>query len=682
VVDRIRAAGEATMAYLTQLWGDERRRFWLVLAVIVVLAAVPRLMTYRFSLPYVDHPDEPNYYLAGQEARGLFDLNDYFDGAPPGYIQLSTLVQAITEPLGQVGMAAQVGILRLVAVLLNLGTLVLIALAAYRVSGPLAGLIAGGLWAISPEVLARGVLALPDPVVYGAAALAIWLAVESLITPGRASWAIASVIAGGVAVWFKAYIPLFAPGIGAALILLIRAQPSERRVGLRTLILTVGLAVVILLWLMLGVGFSPFATVNDDFGSTTLLTRIQDNLGNLLQPGPMLNNLAFAILPLGTVFVLLAGVGGLLALWRNRGRDNQRTLIEVVIMIALYMLAAAWIVAAQGDVDLSLLRYVIPVTAAAAVLVGIACAQIVRAVPADWQRGAAAVILLIMAVLVIVPHAGETAALVADRQYTDRRVDVRFWAEDTLEPGWVLVEQTNEKLFNHIWSGIPVAKWFDWLVVEDMLVNSAAAWREDRGVTYAVITLGERARLLDQAAGPAWLDDMLLLREFPPVPDRRGPGMAVYRLWGPEQPTAITFTDSGGGAIRLSGYDQSAAVLAPGETLTLRFYWGANQTPAADYSLFIHITPLADRAPAAQGADGTPALPERLTPSWTEPTETLISRPFDVALPPDLPPGEYRVLIGLYDYESGLRLTPDQTTGAVGALPDASLHLTTITVRE
>ena len=55
-------------------------------------------------------------------------------------------------------------------------------------------------------------------------------------------------------------------------------------------------------------------------------------------------------------------------------------------------------------------------------------------------------------------------------------------------------------------------------------------------------------------------------------------------------------------------------------------------------------------------ADGNPARVDRLSLTWTEPSETLISPLFEIALPPDLPAGDYRVLIGLYNYQTGVRL--------------------------
>jgi len=49
------------------------RWFLAGLLLLLVITAVPRLLTVNFSLPYIDQPDEPNYNLAALNYRGEFD---------------------------------------------------------------------------------------------------------------------------------------------------------------------------------------------------------------------------------------------------------------------------------------------------------------------------------------------------------------------------------------------------------------------------------------------------------------------------------------------------------------------------------------------------------------------------------------------------------------------------------
>jgi hypothetical protein len=110
--------------------------------------------------------------------------------------------------------------------------------------------------------------------------------------------------------------------------------------------------------------------------------------------------------------------------------------------------------------------------------------------------------------------------------------------------------------------------------------------------------------------------------------------------------------------ILLTGYDRSAEQANPGDTLNLRFYWKALAVPETNYSLYIHLAPLTEHSILAQ-ADGSPASVNHPTTSWDDPDETLIGEPFQLKIPPDLPAGQYRVLIGLYDYTTGQRLLTD-----------------------
>jgi hypothetical protein len=120
-----------------------------------------------------------------------------------------------------------------------------------------------------------------------------------------------------------------------------------------------------------------------------------------------------------------------------------------------------------------------------------------------------------------------------------------------------------------------------------------------------------------------------------------------------------------GDRIKLVGYDGDAGRAERGKPLTLRFYWQELATPEDNYSLFIHLLPLDGDVPLAQ-ADGAPGSDVRPTLTWNDPSETLISQPFALNIPPDLPAGEYRLKIGLYNYETGARLPVRDGDAAAG----------------
>jgi len=132
----------------------------------------------------------------------------------------------------------------------------------------------------------------------------------------------------------------------------------------------------------------------------------------------------------------------------------------------------------------------------------------------------------------------------------------------------------------------------------------------------------------------------------------------------PQRPLAAAF----GAALQLRGFDLADAA-TPGTTLDIRLYWGVESAPQAPYALFIHLA----------GADGrlyAQSDPLLGTNGWM--ADRYYTTPLALALPPDLPPGAYRLIIGLYDPASGQRLAlsapqAEPTDDGPGALELARL---------
>lgn len=636
--------------------------FWGGLAIILVLAAVPRLLSYDFSLPYVDHLDEPNYYLAGLEWRGLYDNNHYYDNVPPGYMLFQAATQPILERVGIIGLAPTTAIMRLVAVFANLATLIVIALTARLAGGNLAGLMAGAAWAVSALVLENGVYALPNPLIYLLVALSLWLAATALRRPEHQHWCIWSVISGLLAILAKyPTVPVLALGGGVALVIFVR----DRRRGFRYLLIQAGLVLATAVWLIFIYGI--------DFNSLQREGAVvrQQGLGNLLSLERTLNNIYYATVPLNTVALgLLCGLG-LLAFIVAKRRGSPRINAGVIGLCLVLLVTIPWLAASFSLVSAtSRLRDVLPATTAASVILGLTVAQIAYIIPQRWATAGKALLVLLVAGLVFLPQMAASWQLVQKRVPQDRRVTLRQWADTNLEPGTVLVTRENHKTFNPFWGGIPHRYWFDWIETESILEHPVNDWREAYGISYAVLPLSQWQHLQNSEAGRDTLAQMLRLRDFIEPPGQRGPEMVIYRLWRMDEETNVQF----GQRIRLMGYDQSARQVAPGETIALRFYWQASARPQANYSLFVHLTP-ADGSDVLTQVDGAPATLERPTMTWDDPGEMLISTPFELTVPPDLPSGEYRMLVGLYNYLNGQRL-PSHADSAAGD----SLALTTIVV--
>jgi uncharacterized protein with PQ loop repeat len=621
------------------------RRGWQIgLLLILLIAASLRLASYDFGLPFVEPDDESNYYLAGQEWRDLFDNGGYYNGVPPGYIALQTALQPILENLGARDLASTTQAMRLLAVVVNLATLVWIALAARRMAGDLAGLIAGLVWGIAPLVLENGVYALPDPFVYCFVALSLWLAIEALLVPERRGWSVGSITAALLAVLMKyPALPALIPGLLVGLWTL----RQHRTQGVRLLAVQIILIATVGLWLVFiyGVDFNNLqregATVRNQ------------GLSNMLDPTRVLNNLYYAIFPLLPAAWLGIGVLSVIA-YRMARRVN---LGSVVLCLAI-LVTIPWLAASFSQVEPTKIRYVLPATVAACVLFGAAVGQIVFAIPRRWLVPAG-VVAAAVGLLIVLPQFRASLALVQSRRLPESRVELRRWFDTNLEPGTVIVDRDNHLTFNPIWGGIPHRTWVDWWETSTITENTLAEWRE-RDMSYAAIPRGQVDELRQSDEGRAYLDSLLHLRDFYTPPAARGPEMSFYRLWRMDVERDVHF----GEAITLLGYDLSAVQAQPGDSLTFRFYWQAAQTPTDNYSLFIHLVPR-DADDVLAQADGSPAVPERPTLTWDDPGETLISPSFTVNLPETLSPGRYRIFIGLYNYATGQRLPVDSGADAL-----------------
>jgi len=123
----------------------------------------------------------------------------------------------------------------------------------------------------------------------------------------------------------------------------------------------------------------------------------------------------------------------------------------------------------------------------------------------------------------------------------------------------------------------------------------------------------------------------------------------------------------------LLGYVLDPKALSPGETLHLTLYWTANRLVTEGYKVFVHIV----------GQDGHMGTQSDSVPAdWSRPTYTWIpgepiTDPHLISLPTDMAPGPYEILIGMYDEETGQRVT----LYGKGLDPADHLRLATITVR-
>lgn len=638
-----------------------QRRTWFIigLAAVVLLAAVLRLTHTDWGLPFVEYPDETHLYYHGQARRGLYDPG-YTGIYPPLFVWMNILTQQVMESLGQPGLAPTVHALRVQAAIANTLCAAAIGVAAYLLAGSIAGWFAAGAWALSGYAVEHALYAIPEPFVYLLVALCLLLAAGALSGPGRWRWTAGSLVTAALTFLFEyRMFILFLPSGLVILWHLLRGRRLTRRrwliLALALLNAAVGLLTV--LFFVVPISYRIWlgrVLLFDLWDKDSLWLHILEALRSMGEPTLI-------------AAVMAAGVAAWFAARRgNTARPDGKGLLfyaAMFLLICWVMSAVRW----QGDLVRS--KNTLVAAIAGMVLLGAAVEQVVRLLPRQWLKMAAA---LVAAGVLFIPLWQTTTAML-NSAFTgiSWQVVIRQWADINVTPGTVIVYRPHEQTFNPFWGGIPHRYWFDWWPTKDITEHSLEEWRE-RGMSYALIPIPQHRTLEQSETGRAYLAGMLRLRDFVHPPARRQAEGIFYRLWRMDIETAFRF----GETITLAGYDRDAETLRPGDTLRLRFYWQAGATPADNYSLFIHLVPEVEYTVLSQ-ADGAPAVPERPTLTWDMPNETIISPVFDLVVPADTAPGQYRILIGLYNFQTGQRLMVSSAAGDV--LGDA-LELMTITV--
>jgi hypothetical protein len=115
-----------------------------------------------------------------------------------------------------------------------------------------------------------------------------------------------------------------------------------------------------------------------------------------------------------------------------------------------------------------------------------------------------------------------------------------------------------------------------------------------------------------------------------------------------DQPLQATFA----GQMELSACAFDPGPHAPSDILRVSLSWRSLYPTETDYTIFVHLVDQDERVWAQH--DSPPVGGSRPTSSW-QPGEEILDN-HGLALPRDIPPGEYRLAVGLYDPATGERL--------------------------
>jgi hypothetical protein len=154
-------------------------------------------------------------------------------------------------------------------------------------------------------------------------------------------------------------------------------------------------------------------------------------------------------------------------------------------------------------------------------------------------------------------------------------------------------------------------------------------------------------------------------------------GVTYAWIYQVPPPVAQRLDATFGEHIALRGYTLHTDALSSTGTLSLTVQWQAQAPPQHDYLLFAHL--LNEAGERVAQIDARPAGPEALPSSWQPPRVHTWTHPLPV--PPDLPPGEYWLALGLYNPDDFTRLPLHGATpppNAPDAGPDALLRPVTL----
>ena len=613
-----------TARVLLRSW--ERRLTLLLLLGLVVAAIVLRwLYIQRISLFFDEYISLWAAKTVLQRGLPLFPSGNFYTHG-----LLFTYLEALV--LGTFGLNE--AILRLPSLLLSVGTVVALFVIGRRLFSETAGLVAAAAAALDPEAIAWGGRARMYTLLQLLSLLAVWVFYEAAIAddhPRRRWLAFGLLVA---AMFSHAEAALLLPAFGLALL-------AAR--GLKWCLRPSVLGPFLL-------GLAAFAVVisGGSLGETSHLEQIGQIRPYLALPyGNLLGGLqgfapAFVdAWRLPFTLLAMAGVVYLLLQWPGRRSSwfYIYLMLAVVLGELLFLAGPTWQVPRYAFILLPLLWLV-----AGAVL-------------GRWLRPAWVGAVVGLALAVFVGVTGYTTAFTQDWGYDQAfRYVQRQWQPGdvvlTTNPsasvlylgqcdyyvmqfGWGedLMEGPNGSQVDR-WTGAPLLNTVDQL--QELLATTPRVW---------LVVDGWRFQ--------SWFDNEFIravLDQMTPTFDQRG--MAVFLGQGyTEQPApAVSWPLDArfGDELALQEVELSAASLRPGEELEVTLAWRALEAPQPAYTVFLHLVDhegvrVAQRDELLLGGYYQPTV-------W--PKDSTVLDRHRLFLPADLPPGRYRLEMGLYQPDS------------------------------
>ncbi len=637
-----------------------RRLQFAAVLLIVLVGLGTRLATVDRWYPFVDYTDEGVYIAWGMHIRGVSDetaLLETYGQLSPAYTSLSAWMQAaydLIKPHDYLLPAEYYLVQRLVAVGMGVLTSLAILVAVWSVVGGMAGTLAGLIWAAAPVIVEYNSLAIPDPLVYLAASTA--LATGILAWKQQSPrWVLASLLAAIIAIYAKYWlVPALAPALMVGIWLVWR---NPRRMAPWLLIYAL-VASVSAGYILFGV--NPLANHNK-----MSQTGIGELIARMTNLDRVTNNLGYALLPMGAIFfgfsLLAGGAAYLLSGWRGW----RRVPTAILGMLAVYLVIVIPMSAMISNIGTIIkIRHALPTTIGLLILWGVAVGQVIWTAQDALRKNPVRrwVSLLVAGSLALVLFPGYLVGNIqlAEKYSREHVINLlRDWSDDNLPvDGYAMFVGGGltdlDRVWNRTWGAYMGDNPFVWWTeTAGEIVNTTPAEYVERGIAYFTVDEADLRRVPNPEALQAWMDELLLVKTFETdSPDIAGHTTYVYRIAHPQVAADTVFSEQ----VALIGYDLDTTTVQAGDSFTFRPYWRRVGEIHANYNLFVHLHTADDPTPLAQH-DGPLTVRERPTLAWDDPHEVYIGRDIAFAIPADLPPDDYVLTVGVYNYETGMRLT-------------------------
>ncbi|RME44087.1 MAG: phospholipid carrier-dependent glycosyltransferase [Caldilineae bacterium] len=397
----------------------------------------------------------------------------------------------------------------------------------------------------------------------------------------------------------------------------------------------------------------------------------------------------------GLDIMLVAALAAILLSWRRLKPVVQRNRVSLLLTgttVGLFYVLFGWylpIVALP-------IRFLIPLTPvlfllASAGAVGLAQAAAAHPKTPRWVKAGGSVVLLLAAVWVGVwfVETGISNAQAAQANLFESDAEFNQYNEQALR--WVAEGHTPADPVTVLWGpshNLPIWRLANRLhfVRTPAKADSYAQlepFTETQQVTYIIVDddMTRRRRDLVASLGLSRSSgELLAVGDFPAdwalgltAPAHPCRWCVFRRLSGPPPITPADYSLAGD-AIRLFGYEMDTRNFSPGGEVTVLLYWESVQPVPTDYTIFTQL--LGPDFQLHGQMDRQPLSGHFPTTRW-QPGQKFLDK-FVIPVDPTAPPGDYVLLVGLYDLDTGQR-APVTANGE--PLPDNAIPLLTLSLR-